>query len=658
MSKSLADYICQDRTLLSFPRSEMDVPSEETFNISYKWEKDGIVKVHFSACLDYDTYIYSFSMYDYYHNKLLLKTSGWVRIEYIDDPAIITSKVVGDELVFYLSGINVGDIAISEIYKCFSDFEFKEEKPDVCPGCGGELDENGDCKNENCEENPNITPSPNPNDNPPCVLGYASNEIYDVKGYVGYSIPIFFRAYDDFGISKFAFCEIDEHETEGIQVIRYFKPQKIGEGAYRLNIIKELEGTYRYKIIVYDTSNQKAESNEFNLVVSPPITPPNELPTPPSVSDSEHIVLYDKNSNDFTANGIGILDNDVIYASVEKEENGVYELVLKYLVTGRYSDEIMDIDNIIKCKTDVSNSIAQLFRIYETEYVMQENIIIVKASHISYDLKNAFIENVNLVNASCNQVVQAIASRCIGNDRFVINSNIDIKSNFSQQRVNVLECIMGIEKSIFDTYGNNNIVINRDNFNYSINQKTDNDKGVVIAYGKNLLGFKRTINSNNIITGIYPYAYLRNGACLNLKEKIIYSQYKDNYPMQKIKSVDFTDETIVNEDTLREVASKYFENNCDVPIINYEVNFLNLYSNNAYLKDKFRSLEEVLLGDTVTIQDTKIGINVKARVLKTVYNILTQRYEKIQLGNFSNEYRSSKAKELNKFKNIIRDITY
>jgi phage minor structural protein len=287
---------------------------------------------------------------------------------------------------------------------------------------------------------------------------------------------------------------------------------------------------------------------------------------------------------------------------------------------------------------------------------MKDNIVIIKAQHISYDLKEALVENVNMVNITCKQATQALISRSIGNDKFVVDSNVETRANFSQQRVNVLESIVGLENSIFDTFSENDLVIERDNFHYNINKKVDNDTGVVIAYSKNLLAFKGTINSNNIITGIYPFAHLRNGAILKLKEKVIYSKYKDNYATPRIKAIDFTKETVVNEETLRSEASKYFENGCDIPKLNYEVDFISLYSNNILLKDKFRSLEEIILGDIVTIQDSKIGINVKARVIKTVYNVLKKRYEKVELGNFKNEYRSSKKNEQNNLKKIVRSV--
>ena len=67
-------------------------------------------------------------------------------------------------------------------------------------------------------------------------------------------------------------------------------------------------------------------------------------------------------------------------------------------------------------------------------------------------------------------------------------------------------------------------------------------------------------------------------------------------------------------------------------------------------------MEKVSLGDIVTVNDEKIGLNVKARVLKIVYNVISKRYEKIELGNFKNEYRLSKKQEIQKLVSNIRKI--
>ena len=657
MARTLADVIFQDRILFTVPLVELFPPrasNSDTYDEwkgTYKYDKDGI------AYSEIGTYrgkqsgtitINANILCEHPKGKItpvaVSNLSAWDTN--LSDPVIISTRVVENELWYELSVTQGNPKRFMktdyDTLKKYFPFVIKEPEEPEEP----ELPE---------EPEIDIIPPPDFKDEPPQIWGHTTEDIEDITGYANTPIPIIFRAWDDIGIARFYYCLINESETEGTDLIRPINPMKYGDFTYKFNILKSTEGSYQYKIIAFDTSNQRTDSNIFNVIVEPPITHPSSAPVPPSVSDSEYIILYDKKTKDFTSNGIGILDNDTIECIVENEENGIYELSLKYLITGKYVDELLDTENIIKCKTDISNNEAQLFRIYDTEYIMEENIVIVKANHISYDLKDSFVESINLVDVTCKQATQTLMSRAVGNDKFVVDSNVETIANFKHERISALEAIMGIEKSIFDTYGSSKLVISRNNFNYSINKQVDNDKGIIIAYSKNLLGFKRSINTNDIITGIYPYAYSRTGACIKLKEKVLWSENASEYATYKIKPVDFTSDSINDEESLKKACENYFSNGCNLPKISYDVDFILLYSSNYALRSQFRSLEEVVLGDTVTIQDSKIGINVKARIIKTVYNVLKKRYEKIQLGNFKNEYRISRKNEINNLKKVIRN---
>jgi len=129
---------------------------------------------------------------------------------------------------------------------------------------------------------------------------------------------------------------------------------------------------------------------------------------------------------------------------------------------------------------------------------------------------------------------------------------------------------------------------------------------------------------------------------LMLPEKYIDSQYIGNYPHPKIKTQDFSDigsdtELGITEEMaivlLRTSATAYMvEGKIDVPTFNYAVNFLELSKTEEY--KNYAVLERVYLGDTVTIKHSKLGIDLKAKVIKTTKNVLTQRLEKVELGSF------------------------
>ena len=62
------------------------------------------------------------------------------------------------------------------------------------------------------------------------------------------------------------------------------------------------------------------------------------------------------------------------------------------------------------------------------------------------------------------------------------------------------------------------------------------------------------------------------------------------------------------------------------------------------------------MGDIVTVIDERIGLSVKARVISINYNPIKNRFTKIELGNFKNEYRTSKKLEKQILNQQIRKL--
>ncbi len=120
-----------------------------------------------------------------------------------------------------------------------------------------------------------------------------------------------------------------------------------------------------------------------------------------------------------------------------------------------------------------------------------------------------------------------------------------------------------------------------------------------------------------------------------MPERFVNSKYINNYPHPKILAVDYSEKEIKDIASLRTQANKYFsETQKDIPNVNYKVEFIYLHQTAEYEDNNLKALELVGMGDTVTVIDERIGMNVEANVIKTVFNVLTDRYESIELGRF------------------------
>lgn len=334
--------------------------------------------------------------------------------------------------------------------------------------------------------------------------------------------------------------------------------------------------------------------------------------------------------------------DDCLECLVTEEENGVFELELTYSIS---SNNFNDIQNNKVIKAKASDELGeQLFRIY---YVSNEidGKIYVKAQHITYDLMDNFVENVTCTKSTCEQSFQAMLSKCQYAHNFKGYSDIEHTATYNLSRVNALEAILGTRGSLLDTYGNG-AKLKRDNYNIYLNKTRGNNNGVTIAYSKNITGYKREIDETDLVTCIYPFAKVQKELGENentttveeiivLPERFVNSKYINNYPHPKILAVDYSEKEIKDIASLRTQANKYFsETQKDIPNVNYKVEFIYLHQTAEYEDNNLKALELVGMGDTVTVIDERIGMNVEANVIKTVFNVLTDRYESIELGRF------------------------
>ena len=338
------------------------------------------------------------------------------------------------------------------------------------------------------------------------------------------------------------------------------------------------------------------------------------------------IQLYDK---EFKTN-LGAL-YDVLECLVEEERNGVFELTLEYPCYSYLADKLQK-ENIILCNANDTLK-DQKFRIYDTVRLM-DNTIVVHARHISFDLLYDYIDNISIENQSCEYVLNQLFRNSNFSKHYKGYSDIINAQDYNISMANVIEAIGGKSGSVIDTFGTGAEIL-RDNENIHILNKRGYDNDVTIEYKKNLTGFELEEDASELITRILPYAIYTEEETNNeitVKGDYVDSPLIDNYSHPYIRHIDYSDKfdnEIPTTSKLKELAENEFENNkVDKPKQNFKLEFIPLSKCVGYegLEDK------ISLCDTVTIKDTRYNINTKAKVIKTVFNVLKNRYESIELG--------------------------
>ena len=352
------------------------------------------------------------------------------------------------------------------------------------------------------------------------------------------------------------------------------------------------------------------------------------------------INLYDSKETNFTHNGILIL-SDCILCLVTEEENGLFEVVLEYplldsvprvgvitppQIVGRHKVGEQGISQIPPKWTyllegNIIKAEGQLFRIYHKQKTLTS--IKVNARHIFYDLLDNFLEDCRPTFLSGYGALDYILTRTQYDHPFTSTGDVGGSNTRYFVRTNPVNAIMG-QDGIIATWGGELI---RDNFAISLVNARGLDRGVLVAYGKNIQGIEETLDMDGLCTRLMPIG--KDG--LLLSEKYIDSPYVGNFPHPKIKVQDFPD--CVDEATLRTTGQQYMLNGkIDIPQFNYKVDFLELSKTEEY-KD-YAILETVYMGDTVTVKHSKLNINLKAKVIKIIKNVVTDRIDKIELGSF------------------------
>lgn len=322
------------------------------------------------------------------------------------------------------------------------------------------------------------------------------------------------------------------------------------------------------------------------------------------------ITIYDRKETGFDRNGLAVL-NECSECRVIEKLNDVYELELTYPLGSKKAQYIQPF-NVIKAD-------GQLFRIYNTEKDSKEGSVTANARHIFYDLLDYMVESQKAENTTCQNALEIVIEELGLSGAFTVDSDIeDLKSQYFS-KVNGVEAVFQL---INEWQGE----LIRDNFTIQINHAKGSDKGVHIRYGKNIIGINETLNCDNVVTWIYPVGESE----ITLPEKYLLNPaWEDSdYPnFAVVKIVEFSEAT--SEGMLRIEAQKYLDAHA-IPDVNYKVDFIQLGATEEY--KEFKVLEQVEVGDIVTVKHGILGIDIKVKVISVDKDLLSAQNTKVELG--------------------------
>lgn len=328
-------------------------------------------------------------------------------------------------------------------------------------------------------------------------------------------------------------------------------------------------------------------------------------------------VLHPADSTSWTSFGVGAL-TDAISCNVTEERNGIYELELTYPISGQH---YADIENrmIILAKPNFIDA-PQPFRIYKISKPLN-GVVTIDAQHISYDL-SGFVDGV-FQASGVQAALLALTANCTpGSCPFTFTSDMSEAGSFEVKEPTSIRALMGGKAGSLLTHWAGEW--HYDKYVCSLDANRGTDRGVTIRYGKNLTSLKQEENIASVYTGIFPFYHNADtGVLVTLPEKVVNAP--GTYSYTKICPVNMTDkfQDAPTESQLRDAALAYIANNdVGIPSVNLQLSFV---------QDEIR--DRVDLCDTVHVYFDALGVSAAAKCIRTVWDVLADRYSKIELGS-------------------------
>lgn len=367
------------------------------------------------------------------------------------------------------------------------------------------------------------------------------------------------------------------------------------------------------------------------------------------------LVLYDKTESNFISNGLAVLDKYCLSAVVREEVNNTFVLNAVFPSKFPHLDKI-DYDRIIKAPTPDGE---QPFRIYMIRKLFGR--IYVSAKHVFFDLEDNLIEDTFIQKQTGAGALNQILKSTQFTHKFSGTSDILNTNNSRLVDKNVVTALIGDQDNSFVNRWGGEIEV--DKWDIRFNKVRGKDRGIQILYRKNLTGLDAILNKKTVCTRVLVKGY--DG--LTLPERYIDSPLINNYPNPIIQEIKFSNIKVKeNEDdegfdtkeealeALREAGKQLFSiEHIDIPETSYTINFVELSKTEEY--KKYKILETLWLGDTVTVKHDDLCIDVKARCVAYDFNSLTKKYINIELGKVKDNINKEINKEIDKIQEEIDD---
>jgi phage minor structural protein len=332
------------------------------------------------------------------------------------------------------------------------------------------------------------------------------------------------------------------------------------------------------------------------------------------------IKVYSADERLFDNNGLFIMHPTK--AQIYIEDNGDYYIDIETTIDDfEYIQEGM----IVRVNTRWGE---QGFRL--TNPKRKNNKITVRGYHLWKDSSKYVIVDSYVENKDCNDALDHINNACETPTPFITTSDI---SDIASARI----IRKSLEEAIAILVDKYNGHLYRDNWTIGIVKNLGRDRQAVIKYGKNSTDIEATEDWDNVVTKILPVGY--DG--ITLPEKFLIADIQYETPYTKVVKFDQDIDENDYKDESGEVDKQAYNKALIDDLRQQAIDYLNI---NKVFRCNYKvkaNIEGIIdLGDTITVEHERLGINITTNVISLKYDCIMDKYIEAEFGNFKTELKS------------------
>ena len=289
----------------------------------------------------------------------------------------------------------------------------------------------------------------------------------------------------------------------------------------------------------------------------------------------------------------------------------------------------------------------QLFRIYSVETDTEAGMVTAQAMRIFYDLRGNIVNgDYDVKGVSAAEAAAHVFASALNPHEFSVHTpglTGPVTGDYSYR--SVVESLLDPDDGIVAQSG---ALFVLDNFDVFLLPDRVRDLGVTVRRGKNLNGITVNHDMADVVTRIIPVGRDKDGNPLYLEgTPYVDSAHIGQYANVYARRIEY-DVSVVSKKAdanpdegkyatvsdararLKELAEADFAAGCDLPTYGMDVDFVLLGNTDEYAE--YAGLQSVHLYDTVTVIDGMVHLSAKIRVTDYEWNVLTEQYNRVTLG--------------------------